>query len=159
MLKYDFHNSVGYWIFSTAHEMSQRMNDELADLDITFRQWEVLGWLSFFGEISQADLAKGMLIEPPTLAGILDRMERDDWIERTPDPADGRRKIVRPTDRVEPVWSKMVERARRVRSEATAGISPADLETTRKTLEQMRRNLAGDERIDIVEKRAREQTD
>ena len=42
LLKYDFHNSAGYWIFSTAHEMSQRMNDELAELGITFRQWEVL---------------------------------------------------------------------------------------------------------------------
>ena len=132
------------------------MNDELAELDITYRQWEVLGWLSFFGEVSQAELAKGMLIEAPTLAGILDRMQRDGWIERIADPNDGRRKLVRPTDRVQPLWEQMVERARQVRSDATAGISPEDLETTRRTLEQIRRNLAGDERIDFIEQRAAE---
>ncbi len=130
------------------------MNDELAELDITYRQWEVLCWLSFFGQVSQAELAKGMLVEAPTLAGILDRMERDGWIERVADPDDGRKKLIRPTDRVEPLWTQMVEKARHCRSQATEGISSADLDTTRQTLERMRRNLAGDERIDFIEKRA-----
>lgn len=159
MRKYDLHNSVGYWVFSTAHELSQRMNAELTELGITFRQWELLGWLSFFGEVAQSELAEGMLIEAPTLAGILDRMERDGWIERVADPADGRRKLIRPTDRVDEVWEQMVARARRVRSEATAGIPEEDLAVMRRSLEQIRRNLAGDERVDALEKRAREMSE
>ena len=159
MLKYDFHNSAGYWIFSTAHEMSQRMNDELAELGITFRQWEVLAWLSFFGEVSQSELAEGMLIEPSTLAGILDRMQRDGWIERKADPEDGRRKLLRPTEKVEPVWAQMVDRARRVRNDATAGIPEEDLQRLRQTLEAIRRNLVGDERVDQIERRARQKAE
>lgn len=130
------------------------MNAELAELGITFRQWEVLCWISFFGEVSQAQLAEGMLIEAPTLAGILDRMERDGWITRVADPQDGRRKLIRPTKQVEPVWEKMVSKARYVRSEATRGISDQDLNQMRETLEKIRRNLAGDEQIDAHQQRA-----
>lgn len=155
MLKYDFHDSVGYWVLSAAHEIAQRQNSELAELGITFRQWEVLAWVSFFGKVSQGELAEGMLIEAPTLAGILDRMERDGWIQRTPDPQDGRRKLIGTTDRVEPVWEKMIDCARRVRNEAVRGIPEEDLQTMRRTLERVRRNLAGDERIDALEQRAR----
>ena len=32
------------------------------------------------GELSQTELAAKMMVEPPTLVGILDRMERDGWI-------------------------------------------------------------------------------
>ena len=49
MLQYDFDKSVGYWIFSTAHEMSRLMNEELAAHGITYRQWEVLAVISCLG--------------------------------------------------------------------------------------------------------------
>jgi len=148
MLQYDFEASVGYWIFSTAHELSQRMNCELAEHGITYRQWEVLAWLSFRGTISQAELAQHMLVEAPTLVGVLDRMERDGWIERVPDESDRRKKLIRPTPQVEPVWAKMVDCAMRVRREATAGISEEKLQTVREVLQTMRRNLSGDQRVD-----------
>jgi DNA-binding MarR family transcriptional regulator len=156
LLQYDFQESVGYWVFSVAHELSQRMNTELAELGITFRQWEVLCWLSFFGELSQSQLAEGMLVEAPTLAGIIDRMERDGWIERIADPTDGRKKLIRPTDQVEPAWEQMVQRAHRVRDEATRGIPKEDLQVLKRTLDRIRRNLAGDEQIDAAEQRARD---
>jgi MarR family transcriptional regulator for hemolysin len=39
---------------------------------------------------TQRDLARFARIEQPPMAQMLDRMERDGLIERTPDPADGR---------------------------------------------------------------------
>src|SRR5438876_4160158 len=113
MLQYDFEKSIGYWIFSAAHEMSRALNEELAAHGITFRQWEVLAMLSLSGEQSQCELAERMRIEAPTLVGVLDRMERDGWIQRIPDESDRRRKLVRPTPQVEPVWNKMIECAKR----------------------------------------------
>src|SRR5438309_9594861 len=95
---------------------------------ITVAQSKVLGWLSHDGELSQAELAERMRIEPPTLAGILDRMERDGWIERRPAPADRRRKVIRPTKKVDPVWNKIVQCARAVRARATAGVDADDLQ-------------------------------
>ena len=145
MLDYDFEESVGYWIFSTAHQMSQTMNEELAALGITYRQWEVLVWISLVGETSQSELARLMRIEAPTLVGVLDRMERDGWIRRTPDPHDRRKKLVQGTEQVEPVWAKMADCARRVRAQATEGIDEATLAVVREALATMRRNLGGDD--------------
>ncbi len=144
MLDYDFEESVGYWVFSTAHQLSQTMNEELAALGITYRQWEVLVWISMVGATSQSELARHMRIEAPTLVGVLDRMERDGWIRRTPDPCDRRKKLVQGTEQVEAVWAKMVDCARRVRARATEGIDEATLATVREALATMRRNLGGD---------------
>ena len=145
MLDYDFEESIGYWIFSTAHQISQTMNEELADLGITFRQWEVLVWLSLVGETSQSELARRMRIEAPTLVGVLDRMTRDGWIRRIPDPRDRRKKLVQCTEQVEPVWAEMTACARRVRAKAIRGIDEATLSTIRDALATMRRNLADDD--------------
>ena len=76
---------------------------EVAPHGITYRQSLVLAWLAVEGELSQAELAAMMMVEPPTLVGILDRMERDGWITRNGCPADRRKKLIRPTAAAEPV--------------------------------------------------------
>ena len=144
MLQYDFEESVGYWIFSTAHALSHTLNEQLTEHGITYRQWEVLVFLAWAGAMSQSELAEQLRIEAPTLVGVLDRMERDGWIRREPDPKDGRRKIIFPTEQVEPVWAKMVDCAHDVRGRATAGLSDKTLSTVREALAHMRQNLASD---------------
>lgn len=142
MLQFDFENSVGYWVFSTAHELACAMNEEFQSLGVTKRQWEVLAWISFAGELSQSELAEKMGIEAPTLVGVLDRMERDGWIVRVPSSTDRRKKLIHPTERVEPVWARMVERGLQIRARATEGISEADIVHLRQTLSRMRHNLS-----------------
>jgi MarR family transcriptional regulator for hemolysin len=141
MLHYDFEQSVGYWVVMTAQALQRTLNDELARHGITFRQWQVLAWLALEGELSQTDLAERMSIEPPTLVGILDRMERDGWISRNECPSDRRKKLVRPTPRVEPVWSKMVACARKVRAQAVRGIDDSQVEQLKQLLAAMQHNL------------------
>jgi MarR family transcriptional regulator, transcriptional regulator for hemolysin len=141
MLEFDFENSVGYWVFSTTQEISRAMNDELAAHGITSRQWETLAWVSFAGELSQSELAERMSIEAPTLVGVLDRMERDGWIQRVPAESDRRKKLIRPTTRVQPLWEKMVQCAHRVRARATRGLTPEQLIELRETLALIRTNL------------------
>lgn len=141
MLQFDFENSVGYWIFATAHDLACTINEEFAGLGITHRQWEVLAWISYLGELSQTELAEKMGIEAPTLVGVLDRMERDGWIQRVPSETDRRKKLIRVTERVEPVWAQMVARGLAIRARAIEGISEAQLENLRETLSIMRKNL------------------
>lgn len=141
MLQYDFEESMGYWVVTSAHAFERALNEELALHGITFRQWEVLAWLAHDGELSQSVLAERMGIEAPTLAGILDRMQRDGWIQRRSCPDDRRKKIVCPTKRVEPVWSQMVACARRVRARACHGIDPYEFERVKQTLAAIQENL------------------
>ena len=114
-LEFDFERSVGCWVASTSHALRRALDDELAREGITFRQWEVLAWSASSCELSQAELAERMGIEAPTLAGILARMERDGWLQRSGCPNDRRKKRFRPTAKVEAVWDRMLACCHRVR--------------------------------------------
>jgi MarR family transcriptional regulator for hemolysin len=151
MLQFDFENSVAYWIFATAHQLACTINEELAALGITHRQWEVLAWISFAGEMSQTELAEKMGIEAPTLVGVLDRMERDGWIMRVPSEVDRRKKMIRPTEKVEPVWAQMVACGMGIRARATRGLGPEQLQALRDILETMRKNLGKPVNTDKVD--------
>ena len=110
MLDYDFENSAGFWIMTAAHDYERAFNDELAPEGITLRQCQVLGFLALAGPLAQNELAERMRIEPPTLVGILDRMERDGWIRRTACPGDRRRKLIQPQAAAKPVWERIVQK-------------------------------------------------
>lgn len=141
MLEYDFEESLGFWIVMTSRLWEKALNDELAPHGITYRQVQVLGWLALEGELTQSQLAERLRIEAPTLVGILERMERDRWIARTTSKQDRRKKIVKPTPRVQPVWAKIVTAARQLRVRATAGLNPKDLALVKKVLGQVQENL------------------
>jgi MarR family transcriptional regulator for hemolysin len=141
VLEYDFTESVGYWVIMTAQALERALNDELAPHGITYRQCQVLGGLALHGPLSQRELASRMRIEPPTLVGILDRMERDGWISRRPCADDRRKNLIHPTRHAKPVWSKIVTCAKRVRARATAGISRQEFETLKDLLQRIGENL------------------
>ena len=120
--EYDFDQSVGYWIMLTSQAYQKALNNELAPHGITFRQSQVLAWLALKGELSQADLAAHMLIEPPTLVGVLDRMERDGLISRVASPLDRRCKLIRANPEARLIWGKvggMCAARPRIRHEGT----------------------------------------
>lgn len=144
MLDYDFEESIGYWVVVTAQAIQKSLNDELAPHGITFRQSQVLGWLALKGELSQVELAHFMMIEPPTLVGVLDRMERDGWIRREYSETDRRRKIVRANPEAQDVWEKVAACARRVRTKASRGLSERQWATLKKLLRRVLQNLNED---------------
>ncbi|MFN0053577.1 MAG: MarR family winged helix-turn-helix transcriptional regulator [Planctomycetales bacterium] len=141
MLQFDFDESLGYWICSTAQACRRALNTELEKQGITFRQWEVLAWIALEGEMSQVELADRLGIEAPTLVGILDRMERDGWLDRYNCPEDRRRKRIRATEKAGAVWNRMVECAHRVRAQARAGLSQQELDLLKSICGRIRENL------------------
>ncbi len=141
MLQFDFEGSLGYWICSTAHACRRALNSELEKQQITFRQWEVLAWIALEGELSQVELADRLGIEAPTLVGILDRMERDGWLDRYSCPDDRRRKRIRATEKAETVWAKMVECAHKVRAQAREGLSEEELALLKSMCGRIKVNL------------------
>ena len=96
MLDYDFENSVGYWVFATAHALSCHQ-EELAAHGITSRQWEVLAYISHDGELSQSELAERMHIDADLGRRARSHGARDGWIVHITDDNDRRRKLIRPT--------------------------------------------------------------
>jgi MarR family transcriptional regulator for hemolysin len=144
MLHHDFEESVGYWLITTAHAYQRALNERLAPEGVTFRQAQVLGYLALEGPLSQTNLADRMQIEPPTLVGILDRMERSDWIERQGCPDDRRKKLIHPTETALPIWSKILACAKEVRSHATHGLTDRQQATLKRLLTVIQQNLSAD---------------
>lgn len=140
----EFEESLGYWIFTAAYAIETALNEELAPLGITHRQVQILGALAVHGETSQNELAEMLRIEPSGVVRLIDRMERAGWVTRESDPADRRRKIVRPTDKVGPVWSQIKARGLRAKERGLRGLSAEQVETARAVLRQIRQNLTGD---------------
>jgi MarR family transcriptional regulator, transcriptional regulator for hemolysin len=141
VLQFDFEESIGYWLTITTQAFHRAVSEELAPHGITYRQSMVLGWLALEGDLSQTELAAKMMIEPPTLVGILDRMERDGLISRHACPSDRRKKIIRANEAAEPVWEKIVQCGARVRAQATEGLSDRQLSTLKTLLNRINRNI------------------
>lgn len=141
MQPYDFEESIGYWLTIVTQSYHRSLNERLAPFGVTYRQSHVIGWLMLEGELTQAELARRMMIEPPTLVRILDRMETLGWISRQDCPADRRRKLIRLTDSAEPVWGNMVSVAKQVRQIAGRGLSADEQYVLKDLLRRVRDNL------------------
>jgi MarR family transcriptional regulator for hemolysin len=143
MLEFDWENSVGFWICSTSHLIRREMSKRLAVEGITLRQWEVLACLAIRPHINQTQLADFLGIEPPTLAGVLNRMERDGLITRRCCDEDGRRKITAVTDKAQQIWERACEVCHAVRADVVSGVNDEDVQTFLRVCEKMQENLGG----------------
>jgi MarR family transcriptional regulator, transcriptional regulator for hemolysin len=152
VLHHALEESVGYWLTVATQAYHRALAEELAPHGITYRQSMVLGWLALEGELSQTELAAKMMVEPPTLVGILDRMERDGWISRHNCPGDRRKNLIRANPPAEPVWEKILECAARVRAQATAGLSKQQSAMLKQLLGRVEKNLKGRPRTTTARK-------
>ncbi len=144
MIDYNFEKSVSFWVGFTSHLFETALNNELAGTGITLRQVQVLASLALHGNLSQTDLANILRIEPSTLVRILDRMERDEWIERCNDPDDRRKKLVRPTNKVTEKWDTIIERGEAMEQRAVSGLGKKQLQVLKDTLAIIRKNLGSE---------------
>ena len=74
-------------------QLSQLNNSVGSRLDLKATDLGCLDLISRYGPISPSALAKRAGLHPATMTGVLDRLERDGWIERDRDPSD-RRSVV-----------------------------------------------------------------
>lgn len=73
--------------------LSQRISGHLALKDIDFR---CLDLIASQGPLTPSALARLSGLHPATMTGIVDRLEREGWIERVRDTGDRRSVILRP---------------------------------------------------------------
>ena len=59
--------------------------------------WRVLAELDHSGPARVSELAQQQRVAQPSMTGLVQRLEGEGWVERRPDPADGRATLVRVT--------------------------------------------------------------
>lgn len=121
--------SLGYLVNRAARVLAQELADELRPAGVGIGQWAVLLFLWERDGLSQADLARVVAIEPPTLVRTLDRMVSGGLVERRPDPRDARLSRVHLTDRGRTLRDELVPRAVAVNARRLNGFTADERST------------------------------
>lgn len=135
--------SLGFLIVDVSRLLRRRFDAalEAAGLGITAGEARTLHHADRTGPVRQTTLAERMAVEPMTLVGYLDRLERIGLVRREPDPADRRAKLVVIEPAARPVLARIATVAAAVREGAMEGLSAEEAEAVRAALALMRVNL------------------
>jgi DNA-binding MarR family transcriptional regulator len=131
----------GHYFSRIARGLARIGDARLKDLGFATAQLPVLTALRDGAALSQTELARWAKVEQPTMAQLLARMERDGIIRRDPDPRDRRASLVSLTDQARarlPAGRAVLEQGNR---DATAGLSPQELDTLIDLLQRVLANV------------------
>jgi DNA-binding MarR family transcriptional regulator len=131
--------SMGRLLSTAARAMENAWSDALETLGLTHAGLIVLHLLDR-GVTSQADLARFAHVEAQTMSRTVDRLEREGFVARAPDPGDRRRHILAMTDAGRHVWQRTLGLERTVFPDVD------DPEALRSALLQIMRELDAPER-------------
>jgi DNA-binding MarR family transcriptional regulator len=125
-----------------ARLLRRAIDEQLEDHGLTGVQWGLLNRLSRADGLVQADLGRRMAIEPATLTGIVQRLEREGWVRRTCDAENRRLQRVWLTEKARAALPALQRIQTRHRRRALAGLTPEDLARLEDYLARIEGNLA-----------------
>ena len=130
-------DSLGYLVNRAARAFANRLAYELRPFDVGIGQWAVLMHLWSHDGMTQAQLARRIAIEQPTMVRTIDRMERDGLVTRSPDPSDRRAIRISLTERGSALRDQLVPLAAGVNRAATAALTADEVITLRRLLAKL----------------------
>lgn len=133
--------SVGFHCSITYRSFARALEDRLHETGVSPAQFFALAHLMAIGTMPQVELAAHLSTSPVSVVKLIDRMERDGWVERRPSAEDRRVKLIVPTSQAKAIWSELKVHARSIVKQAHVGISQKEIEMTKKTLRKIRKNL------------------
>ncbi len=105
-----------------------RLNEKLAEIGQTQARLESLFWIEVSeGHATQRELAERVGIEGPTLARMLDRLEKEGLVERRLSSADRRTKTIALKKRAAPFLQQMRALTDELRAELLQDVDAAEL--------------------------------
>jgi DNA-binding MarR family transcriptional regulator len=102
---------LAYLLRQAAAASRRRLDQALAELDLTHPQFVVMTMLRAYPDSTNADLARVALLAPQTVHAIVDTLERRGWAVKRPDPDHGRIQALELTRRGQAVLEQARERA------------------------------------------------
>jgi MarR family transcriptional regulator, organic hydroperoxide resistance regulator len=126
-----------YLLNRLTNRLNQDLVEDLRKLDVTVPMWRVLAVLASRDGRGIGELAVYTVTDQSTLSRVIDRMERDDLVERRPSPQDGRaiEVFVRPAGRQ--VFAKILPVALNHYRHAISGLSESESRTLLRLLHKV----------------------
>ena len=145
MRKYDYQDSIGFIVKSTAKAFESAFDQQLRrKANITVAQSRVIGTLALVKDgMTQREIASTIGIEAPTIVPIIDKLEEQRIVIRRPDHNDRRNNMIFLTGKSEAKWELIIECALELEKASHQGLSEEELEITKKTLRKIAQNVAG----------------
>jgi len=115
------------WIF---RRLRRRMDETLADHDLSYEEWGLLGHLKLAGSpytSTPGKLAEKQGLSSGAMTNRLDRLEEDGLIRRRPDTDDRRSLQVELTEKGHEVWLETVHAQAAKEAAIGAALSPREL--------------------------------
>ncbi len=91
--------TAGFWINRASRTLLRQLDARLRPFGFAMSHLPVLGALARLPALSQRELAEVADVEQATMVETIARMERDDVVRRTPNPADKRANLISLTRR------------------------------------------------------------
>lgn len=89
---------VGLRYLMSAAQLRRAVDEHMVDAGASLARTKILQVLASHGPVKQARLAEELGQAARSITQAVETMERDDLVRRSPDPADGRAKVVIVTD-------------------------------------------------------------
>ncbi len=93
---------------------------------VTTTQFAMLARLAELGPRSQNALGRETAMDAATTKGVVDRLARQGLVATSPDPSDGRRRIVALTDAGTALFAKLAPLALEISARTEAPLTPAE---------------------------------
>jgi DNA-binding MarR family transcriptional regulator len=129
--------SLGYLVNRAARSMAHDLAERMRPAGVGIGQWAVLLFLWARDGMSQAELARDVAIEPPTMVRTIDRLVRDGLVTRVPDPADARLSRINLTERGRALRDELVPMAVAVNEATLARLTEGEGRTLRRLLTKL----------------------
>jgi MarR family transcriptional regulator, transcriptional regulator for hemolysin len=137
-------DSFGSLLSRAARQWRRAADLSLRPFDLTEATWLPLVHIARApAPPRQKDLAASMSLDGSSVVRLLDNLEAAGLIQRK-EGEDRRSKIITLTPRGKAIADKVETVARRIRSDALAGLSDKDIQTTVRVLQHVSRMLDGD---------------
>lgn len=145
MRKYDYQDSIGFIVKSTAKAFESAFDQQLRrKANITVAQSRVIGTLALVKDgMTQKEIANRIGIEAPTIVPVIDKLEEQGIVIRRPDHNDRRNNLIFLTGESEAKWELIIECAIELEKASRQGLSQEELEITKRTLRKIAQNVAG----------------
>jgi len=137
----DLHDCIAFITNKSAKKLADEFNRRLQENGTTRVQWIALFYIGKAGEISQKELSDYMDIKESSMVRLIDRMEKEELVERRKDSEDRRITKIILTDKGKFLKEELMPRGQAFQDDVLKGISKENLEIFKEVLQRMIDNI------------------
>ncbi len=133
--------SVVGLLFRLAPRLVDLIDLGARDYGLGFARGRVLWALRDSGPIVMRALSDSLGVSPRTVTGLVDSLEADGWVTRSPHPTDRRATIISLTPASETTLDRLTESYAALAHDLLGDVAPADLKICRTVIRQLEDRL------------------